>query len=141
MKYIIITIFLILLTSNFLYGESSSTKIRDDADIPYKLMSGGNPNIILGYYKGNQEITQEEYENYTPYKPVDLIEWGISQYPELIGTPHEYSLVEFAKNPKEYKNLFLSRSIAIDTKIGGNYYTTVANEIISKAVELGADIE
>jgi hypothetical protein len=82
--------------------------------------------------------------NYAPTKPVynpnDLIVRAMSEFPQFIGTSHEYVLATFANNPKNYKSLMLQRAAILDTNSGGTTFTDIANQLILMAIELGADI-
>jgi hypothetical protein len=75
------------------------------------------------------------------YRANDLIEWGMTNYPAFIGTPHEYVLLAFANDPSGYKDLLLARATILDTSLGGTTFTDTANALIAKAQELGAVIE
>lgn len=81
-----------------------------------------------------------DYEDPVIYSPNDLILWAMQEYPEFIGTPHEYVLSTFANNPVEYKDLMVSRAAIVDAATGNSDLTDVATALIAKAIQLGASI-
>lgn len=125
---------LLLMCATCFAWDASSTEITTAIDGPYELITKKKPHVIIGYYDGLEEITQEEYESYTPYNPDTFIAWCMANVmtPEL--APHYFAVCDAANKNSEGGWLNLENyGIAMDI-------TETVTIIINEAENQGANV-